>query len=143
MYLQTSFFPDAILRQNAPISDTFEIASRNLVLFSGNSRGSYLGRYVVKISKYLVTLFFSDTILCRNALTSDAFEIASRNLVLFSSNSRGSYVGRCVVKISKYQETPFFPTRFCAKTLRHLTVIYTSTSRYLVKFFADSKITNN
>ena len=47
------FSPDTILRGDNLISDTFEIASRNRVLFSSNSRGSYVGGCVVKISKYL------------------------------------------------------------------------------------------
>jgi len=59
-----------------------EIALRNLILFSRNSRGSYAGRCVVKISKHLEDIFFPDAILCRNARTSDTVEIASRNLAL-------------------------------------------------------------
>ena len=59
-YLKTPIFSNAILCQNAPTSDTFEIASQNPVLFSGISGGSHVGRYVVNISKYLEVeaLFF-------------------------------------------------------------------------------------
>ena len=89
-------------------------------LFSSNSRGSCVGRYVVKMSKYLETPYFSDTILCQNGPISDTFQIASQNLVLFSSNSRGSYVERYVVKISNSWNLYFFPTQFCAETLLYL-----------------------
>jgi len=63
-YPVTPFFSDTLFwAWNDPKTDTFEIASQNLVLFSSNSGESYVGRYVVKISEYLETPLFFDAIL--------------------------------------------------------------------------------
>ena len=74
---------DGILSRNALIRDTFQIASRNLVLFSSHSRGSYLESYVVIFSKYFKLPFLFDAILRRNATIWDTYQIAFGYLVFF------------------------------------------------------------